>query len=185
MTTVYLYKKRGGSPYPSVKDDLVHYLEHLLDGADSVLVSIRGEDVWVPGGAFLEHGDEAFTLVAGEPPPPDYSRILITTEAAPSFSIDERLGVVSGQCAHGMNIVKDLFSDVRNIVGGRSKTIERGLKDGLASAIAELQREAGALGANAVVGVQFSQPCLTSAAGHIVVVTAIGTAVKSKDLEPK
>ncbi len=55
----------------------------------------------------------------------------------------------------------------------------------MAAALVELKNEAGALGANAVIGVQFSQPCITSAAGNIVVVTAIGTAVKSKDLEAK
>ncbi len=131
MTTVYLYKKPGGSPYPSVREDLVNHLELLADGPDSVLVSVRGEDVWVPGGAFLQYGDGVFALdpLAPEPPPvQDFSHILITTETAPSFSVNERLGVVSAQCAHGMNLMKDLFSDIRNVVGGRSKTVERGVE---------------------------------------------------------
>lgn len=44
--------------------------------------------------------------------------ILITTESQPDISIQERITIITAECAYGMNIFKDLFAGVRNVVGG-------------------------------------------------------------------
>lgn len=46
--------------------------------------------------------------------------ILLTTETHPGLKIVQRIEIVTAACAFGMNIFKDLFSGVRDIVGGRS-----------------------------------------------------------------
>ena len=46
--------------------------------------------------------------------------IMLTTEAAPNINITKRIEIVTAECAFGMNIFKDLFAGVRDIVGGRS-----------------------------------------------------------------
>ena len=49
--------------------------------------------------------------------------ILLTTETAPNLNITKRIEIVTAECAFGMNIFKDLFASVRDIVGGRSEAV--------------------------------------------------------------
>ena len=51
------------------------------------------------------------------------------------------------------NIFKDLFAGITDIVGGRSSSYERVLREGKDTAVNEMQQYAAALGANAIVGV--------------------------------
>ena len=44
--------------------------------------------------------------------------ITLTTETAPNLKITKRVEIVTAECAFGMNIFKDLFAGVRDIVGG-------------------------------------------------------------------
>jgi uncharacterized protein YbjQ (UPF0145 family) len=77
----------------------------------------------------------------------------------------------------GANLLRDLFASVRDIVGGRSGSYERVLADARRQAIEELQAEAGALGANAVVGIDLDYEVI-GANGSMLMVSATGTAVK-------
>ena len=52
-----------------------------------------------------------------------------------------------------MNIFKDLFAGVRDIVGGRSEAVQKTMRDSRKTALYELKKEAYEVGANAVVGV--------------------------------
>jgi uncharacterized protein YbjQ (UPF0145 family) len=79
-------------------------------------------------------------------------------------------------CAFGMNIFKDLFAGVRNIVGGRSEAVQKTMRDSRRTALYELKKEAHAVGANAVVGVDLDYVELSSA-GSMVMLVASGTAV--------
>ena len=45
--------------------------------------------------------------------------VMLTTETAPNLNITKRIEIVTAECAFGMNIFKDLFAGVRDIVGGR------------------------------------------------------------------
>ena len=75
-----------------------------------------------------------------------------------------------------MNIFKDRLAGVRNVVGGRSQTLEKALRDIRVQALDELKREAFEIGADAVVGVDLSYQEIgaTGSTMLFVVVTGIG-----------
>ena len=102
--------------------------------------------------------------------------VVLTTETAPSLKISKRIEIVTAECAFGMNIFKDLFAGVRDIVGGRSEAVQKTMRDARKTALFELKREAHLVGANAVVGVDLDYVEL-SAAGSMVMLVASGTAV--------
>jgi uncharacterized protein YbjQ (UPF0145 family) len=102
--------------------------------------------------------------------------IMLTTETAPNLNITKRIEIVTAECAFGMNIFKDLFAGIRDIVGGRSEAVQKTLRDSRKTALYELKKEAHAVGANAVVGVDLDYVEL-SAAGNMVLLVASGTAV--------
>lgn len=102
--------------------------------------------------------------------------ILLTTETAPNLKISKRIEVITAEVAYGMNIFKDLFAGVRDIVGGRSDAIQKTLRDARKTALYELKREAFSVGANAVVGVDLDYVELAGS-GNMVMLVASGTAV--------
>ena len=102
--------------------------------------------------------------------------IMLTTESAPNINITKRIEIVTAECAFGMNIFKDLFAGVRDIVGGRSKAVQKTMRDSRRTALYELKKEAHAVGANAVVGVYLDYMELSSG-GTMVLLVASGTAV--------
>jgi len=102
--------------------------------------------------------------------------IVLTTETAPNLNITKRIEIVTAECAFGMNIFKDLFAGVRNVVGGRSKAVQKTMRDSRRMALYELKKEAYEVGANAVVGVDLDYVELSSA-GSMVMLVASGTAV--------
>ena len=102
--------------------------------------------------------------------------ITLTTETAPNLNITKRIEIVTAECAFGMNIFKDLFAGVRDIVGGRSAAVQDTMRDARRTALYELKKEAYDVGANAVVGVDLDYVEL-SASGSMVMLVASGTAV--------
>ncbi|OAN70561.1 hypothetical protein A8B83_13920 [Rhodobacteraceae bacterium EhC02] len=108
----------------------------------------------------------------------DINLVLLTTEAYPQgLVILERIEIVTAECAFGMNMFKDLFAGVRDIVGGRSEAVQKTMRDARRTALYELKREAHAVGANAVVGVGLDYVELSSV-GSMVMLVASGTAVR-------
>ena len=106
----------------------------------------------------------------------DVNKVLLTTETAPNLNITKRIEIVTAECAFGMNMFKDLFAGVRNIVGGRSEAVQRTMRDSRRTALYELKKEAYDVGANAVVGVDLDYVELSSN-GSMVMLVASGTAV--------
>lgn len=106
--------------------------------------------------------------------------ILLTTETAPSLNITKRIEVVTAECAFGMNIFKDLFAGVRDIVGGRSEAVQKTMRDSRRTVLYELKKEAYEVGANAVVGVDLDYVEL-STNGSMILLVASGTAVIIED----
>jgi uncharacterized protein YbjQ (UPF0145 family) len=102
--------------------------------------------------------------------------ILLTTETAPNLNITKRIEIITAEVAFGMHIFKDLFAGIRDIVGGRSEAIQKTMRDSRRTALYELKKEAHAVGANAVVGVDLNYVEL-SGAGSMVMLVASGTAV--------
>ena len=103
--------------------------------------------------------------------------ILSTTTAIEGRPVSQYLGVVTGEVIVGANIFKDLFAGVRDIVGGRSGAYESALRDARTQAFAELEEEAQALGADAVIGIDIDYEVLGSG-GSMLMVTVSGTAVR-------
>lgn len=102
--------------------------------------------------------------------------ILTTTSSIEGKPARDYLGIVTGEVIVGANIFKDLFAGVRDIVGGRSGAYENSLRDARETALKELESEARARGANAVIGVDFDYEVLGQG-GSMLMVTASGTAV--------
>ena len=107
--------------------------------------------------------------------------IMLTTETAPSLNITKRIEVITAECAFGMNIFKDLFAAVRDVVGGRSEAVQKTLRDSRETVLYELKKEAHRVGANAVVGIDLDYMEL-STGGSMILMVASGTAVIVEDL---
>ena len=102
--------------------------------------------------------------------------IQTTTPSVEGRTIQEYLGVVTGEAILGANIFKDLFAGVRDIVGGRSGADEEELRKAREIAMSELAAEATSRGADAVVGIDLDYE--TVGQGSMLMVTASGTAVR-------
>lgn len=102
--------------------------------------------------------------------------IVTTTPSIEGKRITRYCGVVAGEAILGANVFKDLFAGLRDIVGGRSGMCERELQKARDIAMLELQQNAQALGANAVVGIDLDYEVLGQGNGMLMV-SASGTAV--------
>lgn len=104
----------------------------------------------------------------------------MTTTTTPNIEgrqIAQYLGIVTGEAIIGANLFRDLFAGVRDLVGGRSGSYERVLADARRTALTEMEGDAQARGADAVVGVDLDYEVLGAQNGMLMV-TASGTAVK-------
>ncbi|MEO0872860.1 MAG: heavy metal-binding domain-containing protein [Pseudomonadota bacterium] len=103
--------------------------------------------------------------------------IVTTTPTIEGHPIREYNGIVVGEVIVGANLFRDLFANIRDIVGGRSGSYERILADARKQAIEELQAEAAQRGCNAVVAVDLDYEVVGDT-GSMLMVSASGTAVK-------
>jgi uncharacterized protein YbjQ (UPF0145 family) len=103
--------------------------------------------------------------------------ILTTTHAVDGRMVSEYLGVVTGEAILGANIVRDLFAGVRDIVGGRSGAYEEELRNAREIALQEMEAEATARGADAVIGIDLDYETV-GGQGSMLMVSASGTAVR-------
>ena len=85
-------------------------------------------------------------------------------------------GIVTGETIIGANFVRDFFAGIRDIIGGRSGSYEKVLREAKDTAIDEMAREAERLGANAVIGVSIDYETVGNN-GSMLMVTCSGTAV--------
>ncbi|MCH4892029.1 heavy metal-binding domain-containing protein [Sphingomonas sp. SFZ2018-12] len=85
-------------------------------------------------------------------------------------------GVVAAEVIMGANLFRDLFANIRDLVGGRSNAYERPLRDARAMAMDELAAEAREKGANAVVGIDIDYEVIGDK-GSMLMVSVSGTAV--------
>lgn len=99
--------------------------------------------------------------------------LLTTTNTVEGKRVVHYYGVVSGETIIGANIFRDFFASIRDIVGGRSSSYEQVLREAKATALKELQDEAAALGANAVIGIDLDYETV-GGNGSMLMVTASG-----------
>ena len=99
--------------------------------------------------------------------------IVTTTPTVEGHPIAAYHGIVTGEAILGANIFRDLFAGITDIIGGRSGAYEKELGKARATALAELEDRARALGANAVVGTDLDYEVIN----NMLMVSASGTAV--------
>ena len=104
--------------------------------------------------------------------------LVTTTPTIQGKTITQYFGLVSGEAILGANIFKDIFASIRDIVGGRSEAYEQELRRAKQVAMAEMSREAEAMGANAVVAVDLDYETISMGSSNMLMVAASGTAVK-------
>ena len=102
--------------------------------------------------------------------------LLSTTSVVEGQPVSRYLGVVTGEAIIGANIFRDMFATVRDVVGGRSATYEKGLAEAREVAMREMQEHAQTLGANAVIGIDLDYEVLGQNNGMLMV-SVSGTAV--------
>ena len=68
--------------------------------------------------------------------------IFSTTNSLEGKTINQYLGIVSGEVILGANIFKDLFAGIRDIVGGRSGAYEKSLQYARSAAFTEIKEKA-------------------------------------------
>ena len=103
--------------------------------------------------------------------------IVTTTHSIENKPVKEYLGIVTGETIIGANIIKDFFAGIRDIVGGRSGSYEKVLRQAKDAALKEMQENAQSLGADAIVGIDLDYETV-GPNGGMLMVTASGTAVK-------
>ncbi|MBI1391225.1 MAG: heavy metal-binding domain-containing protein [Alphaproteobacteria bacterium] len=102
--------------------------------------------------------------------------IISTTPTIEGRPVREYRGIVTGEAIFGANVIRDLFAGIRDVVGGRSGSYEKSLREAREIALKELTDEALELGANAVVGVDLDYEVIGEM-GSMMMVSASGTAV--------
>ena len=103
--------------------------------------------------------------------------ILTSSNTLESKEIIEYKGLVTGESLIGANIYKDLFSGVRDVVGGRTSQYEEELQKARDIALTSMKEKAESLGANAIIGLKISYDNLGGTMGNTILVTAYGTAI--------
>ena len=103
---------------------------------------------------------------------------LTTTFTIPGREIDESLGVVAAEAVLGINMFRDLLGSLRDLVGGRSGTHQRVLRNARQTCLEELASEAESLGADAVVGIDLDYSEVSAGRSGMVLLAASGTAVR-------
>lgn len=104
--------------------------------------------------------------------------IVTTTNGVDGRVIQSYKGVVTGQAVMGTNFFPDFFASITDVVGGRSGSYEKELRNAKDLALAEMIEEARDLGADAVVGVDLDYEHLGIDKKSMLMVSANGTAVK-------
>ena len=104
----------------------------------------------------------------------------VTTETSIDLPIEKRIEVISAQRIYGINLIKDIFALIRDIVGGRVNSLETALNTAHDEIIIDLKEKAYQYGGNAIIGLKVEHTYNNANNGSILSVYATGTVVKLK-----
>ncbi|SCG84607.1 YbjQ family protein [Methanobacterium congolense] len=107
--------------------------------------------------------------------------LIVTTPTIEGKEIEEYYGLVTGDSLLGANLYKDMFSGVRDVVGGRTSKYEEELKNARKLALEVMEKKAAQKGANAIIGTRVAYHNLGGTMGNTIMVTMSGTAVSLKE----
>ena len=112
------------------------------------------------------------------------SMLTVTSPKISGREIEKTLGMVSADCAYGMNIFRDLFAQIRDVVGGRSVAVEKVLKDAKQTVTQEMCIQAHMMGANAIISIDYDFNELDGGNKNgMLLVSGTGTAVKLREID--
>ena len=100
--------------------------------------------------------------------------LLSTTFTIEGKKITKHLGLVKGNTIRARHVGRDIMAGFRNMVGGEITDYTKMMAESREQSIDRMVEEAEKLGANAIVGVNFSTSMMMSSAAEILV---FGTAV--------
>ncbi len=107
--------------------------------------------------------------------------LILTTQTIEGKKITAYHGMVTGDSLLGANMYKDMFSGVRDVVGGRTAKYEEELKNARKLALESMKEKAAQKGANAIIGTRVTYHNLGGTMGNTIMVTIFGTAVTYED----
>ena len=102
--------------------------------------------------------------------------LISTTPTIEGRPIQDYKCVFTGETFIVAKLFKDLMAGIRDIIGGRSSSYERVLREAKDTSLAEMQRRAEEMGANAIVGVDIDYETVGQN-GSMLMVAVSGTAV--------
>ncbi len=105
--------------------------------------------------------------------------ILTTSGSVEGRQVEAYLGIVFGEAIVGANLFRDLFAQIRDIVGRRSGAYEAELRRARELALEETEEEARRPGADAFIGIDADYEVL-GGNNSMPMATASGTAVRLK-----
>ena len=103
--------------------------------------------------------------------------LITTTNTIEGKRVVAYYGIVSGETIIGANVVRDFFASITDVIGGRSGSYEKVLREAKDIALAEMGEQARRMGANAIIAVDLDYETIGNN-GSMLMVTAAGTAVK-------
>lgn len=104
--------------------------------------------------------------------------MFLATEMCPmGLEIKDRLGIITAECVFGMNVFRDFFAGIRDMVGGRSSATQKVFRDARKIVLNELRDEAFSAGGNAVIAVAIQYSQLPAKGDNMLMVAATGTVV--------
>ena len=102
--------------------------------------------------------------------------LITTTPTIEGHPIKQYIGVVTGETIIGANAIKDFFASIHDVIGGRTSSYEKVLRQGKDTAIKDMMQNALQMGANAIVGIDLDYEAI-GANNTMLMVTVSGTAV--------
>lgn len=103
--------------------------------------------------------------------------IITTTSTVEGRPASQYMGIVVGEAILGVNVFKDIFGAIRDVVGGRSGSYEGEMARARQLAFEDMQSQAEGLGADAIVGVDIDYE-VVGAKGAMMMVSVSGTAIR-------
>ncbi len=100
--------------------------------------------------------------------------LISNLEIVPGHRIVRHLGLVQGSTVRAKHVGRDIMAGLKNIFGGELKGYTELLQESRDEALARMQAQADAIGANAVLNVRFSTSSVAQGAAELF---AYGTAV--------
>ena len=100
--------------------------------------------------------------------------IIVTTPEVPNKKIIKVHGIARGSTVRARNVGRDIFSGIKNLVGGEIKEYTRLQADAREEALQRLISDARKMSANAVINVRFTTSVIMQGTSEML---AYGTAV--------